>query len=147
MLSRPIQNGRCATRTAQCNSAEKSRSSSRPACSPPTWTITSRQSCARSTRCTMSTAFIPTVGRRLAACLTVTAPSAAKLPPSGTPGYWRVFTDRVLELWKRYDAIAKEKKQDSFFFANSGGNVRGGPNLDRLGKVAAWFQADNQGRT
>ena len=71
----------------------------------------------------------------------------SKLPPSGTPGYWRVFTDRVLELWKRYDAIAKEKKQDSFFFANSGGNVRGGPNLDRLGKVAAWFQADNQGRT
>ncbi len=28
-------------------------------------------------------------------------------------------------LWKRYDAIAKEKKPESFFFANSGGNVRG----------------------
>jgi hypothetical protein len=69
------------------------------------------------------------------------------LPASGTPAYWRVFTDRVLDLWKRYDAIAKEKKRDSFFFANSGGNVRGGPNLDRLGKVIAWFQADNQGRT
>jgi hypothetical protein len=71
----------------------------------------------------------------------------SKLPASGTPAYWRVFTDRVLDLWQRYDAIAKEKKRDSFFFANSGGNVRGGPNLDRLGKVAAWFQADNQGRT
>ncbi|MGB6691883.1 MAG: alpha-amylase family protein [Terracidiphilus sp.] len=71
----------------------------------------------------------------------------SKLPASGTPAYWRGFTDRVLELWSRYDAIAKEKKPDSFFFANSGGNVRGGPNLDRLGKVAAWFQADNQGRT
>lgn len=71
----------------------------------------------------------------------------SKLPVAGTPAYWRVFTDRVLELWQRYDAIAKEKKHDSFFFANSGGNVRGGPNLDRLGKVAAWFQADNQGRT
>ena len=71
----------------------------------------------------------------------------SKLPPSGTPAYWRVFTDRVLELWAKYDAIAKEKKPDSFFFANSGGNVRGGPNLDRLGKIAAWFQADNQGRT
>jgi hypothetical protein len=70
-----------------------------------------------------------------------------KLPASGTPAYWRAFTDRVLDLWQRYDAIAKEKKRDSFFFANSGGNVRGGPNLDRLGKVAAWFQADNQGRT
>ncbi len=71
----------------------------------------------------------------------------SKLPSSGTPAYWRVFTDRVVDLWQRYDAIAKEKKPDRFFFANSGGNVRGGPNLDRLGKVAAWFQADNQGRT
>jgi hypothetical protein len=71
----------------------------------------------------------------------------SKLPPSDTPAYWRAFTDRVLELWQKYDAIAKEKKPDSFFFANSGGNVRGGPNLDRLGEVAAWFQADNQGRT
>jgi hypothetical protein len=69
-----------------------------------------------------------------------------KLPAAGTPAYWRVFTDRVLDLWQRYDVIAKEKKHDSFFFANSGGNVRGGPNLDRLGKIAAWFQADNQGR-
>ncbi len=71
----------------------------------------------------------------------------AKLPPSGTPAYWRAFTERVLALWQRYDGIAKEKKADSFYFANSGGNVRGGPNLDQLGKIIAWFQADNQGRT
>ncbi len=71
----------------------------------------------------------------------------SKLPAPGTPAYWRVFTERVLELWQRYDAIAKEKKPDSFFFANSGGNVRGGPNLDRLAKTLVWFQADNQGRT
>jgi hypothetical protein len=71
----------------------------------------------------------------------------AKLPPSNTPAYWKVFSDRVLNLWHRYDAIAKEKKQDSFYFANLGGNVRCGPNLDRLGKTAVWFQADNQGRT
>ena len=71
----------------------------------------------------------------------------SKLPPSGTPAYWRAFTDRVLDLWQRYDALAKEKNPASFFFANSGGNVKGGPNLERLGKTAAWFQADNQGRT
>jgi hypothetical protein len=71
----------------------------------------------------------------------------AKLTPSNTPAYWRAFTDRVIDLWQRYDVLAKEKKKDSFFFANSGGNVRGGPNLDRLGKTLAWFQADNQGRT
>ena len=71
----------------------------------------------------------------------------SNLPAAGTPAYWQAFNDRVFELWRKYDAIAKEKKPDSFFFANLGGNVRGGPNLDRLGKIAAWFQADNQGRT
>ena len=70
-----------------------------------------------------------------------------KLSPPNTPAYWRAFNDRVFELWQKYDAIAKEKKSDSFFFANSGGNVRSGPNLDRIGKVISWFQADNQGRT
>ena len=59
-------------------------------------------------------------------------PICSKLPSSNTPAYWRVFTDRVLQLWTKYDAIAKEKKPDSFFFANSGGNVRGGPDLDLL---------------
>ena len=71
----------------------------------------------------------------------------SKLPPSSTPAYWRAFNDRLRELWQKYDAIAKEKKADSFFFANLGGNVHAGPNLDRLGKVAVWFQGDNQGRT
>ncbi len=70
----------------------------------------------------------------------------SKLPASGTPAYWRAFNNRVLDLWKRYDAIAKEKKTDSFFFANSGGNVHASVNLDALGKTIAWFQADNQGR-
>ena len=71
----------------------------------------------------------------------------SKLPPADTPAYWKVFNERVLELWQAYDAIAKEKKRDSFYFANLGGNLRCGPNLDRLGKTAVWFQADNQGRT
>jgi hypothetical protein len=70
-----------------------------------------------------------------------------KLPPAGTPAYWRVFNDRLFELWNKYDAIAKEKKPDSFYFANLGGNVHASPNLDRLTKIAAWFQGDNQGRT
>ena len=71
----------------------------------------------------------------------------SKLPRTGTPAYWRAFNDRLFDLWQRYDALAKEKKTDSFFFANLGGNVHAGPNLDRLAKIAAWFQGDNQGRT
>jgi hypothetical protein len=71
----------------------------------------------------------------------------SKLPPRDTPAYWRAFNDRLFELWNKYDAIAKEKKPDSFYFANLGGNVHASPNLDRLGKTAVWFQGDNQGRT
>src|SRR5207244_8473460 len=61
--------------------------------------------------------------------------------------YSRVFNERVIELEHNQDSIAIEKKPDSFYFANLGGNVRCGPSLDRLGKTAVWFQADNQGRT
>ena len=71
----------------------------------------------------------------------------SKLPRPNTTAYWKAFNDRVLSLWNKYDAIAKEKKHDSFYFANLGGNVRCGPNLERLAKTAVWFQADNQGRT
>jgi hypothetical protein len=71
----------------------------------------------------------------------------SKLPPTGTPAYWQAFNNRVFDLWQRYDSLAKEKKPDSFFFANLGGSVHAGPNLDRLGRIAAWYQADNQGRT
>jgi hypothetical protein len=73
--------------------------------------------------------------------------NCAKLPAANTVAYWHAFNDRLFELWQKYDAIAKEKKPDSFFFANLGGNLHAGPNLDRLGKLAAWFQGDNQGRT
>ncbi len=68
------------------------------------------------------------------------------LPPSGTPAYWDKFNDRMEFLWKSYDSLAKEKKSDSFFFANSGGGARSAMNLDRLGKICDWFQGDNQGR-
>jgi len=71
----------------------------------------------------------------------------SKLPAPGTPAYWHTFNDRLFELWNKYDTIAKDKKPDSFYFANLGGNVHASANLDRLGKLAVWFQGDNQGRT
>ena len=39
----------------------------------------------------------------------------SKLPPSGTPAYWRVFDDRVFELWQKYDAIARRKSRTVSF--------------------------------
>lgn len=71
----------------------------------------------------------------------------AKLPAAGTPAYWDHFNRRMASVWKFYDGIAKERKATSFYFANLGGGVYGGPNLAQLGEYCTWFHSDNQGRT
>ena len=73
-------------------------------------------------------------GRPSAACPSATAPYVANCRPRRPAAFWHVFNDRVFNFWPKYDAVAKEKKPDSFFFANLGGNVSGGANLSRLGK-------------
>jgi hypothetical protein len=69
-----------------------------------------------------------------------------RLARPGTVEYWEQFTQRVIYLWKLYEGIAKEKKPDSLFYANLGGNVRATPNLKQLAEVCQWFNCDNQGR-
>lgn len=69
-----------------------------------------------------------------------------KLPPPKTPAYWDKFNDRVMELWRLYDGIAKEKNREAFYFANMGGGIHATPNLVQVGAISQWFQADNQGR-
>jgi hypothetical protein len=54
--------------------------------------------------------------------------------------------DRVVEIWSLWDKIAKEKNPDSVYVGNLGGGIRTVKDLKRLGKVAAWFNADHQGR-
>jgi len=73
-------------------------------------------------------------------------PVCRKLPPSDSIEYWDKFNDRTVELWKRYDSIAKEKKAANFYFANLGGGIRSTANLVKLGEMCEWFQCDNQGR-
>ena len=69
-----------------------------------------------------------------------------RLGRPGTIEYWEQFNKRVLELWKLYDGIAKEKNANNLFYANLGGNVRATPNLKQLAEVCHWFNCDNQGR-
>ncbi len=69
-----------------------------------------------------------------------------QLPPPKTPAYWDKFNERVLELCKLYDSIAKKKNATSFFFPNLGGGIHTSPNLAQLGEWCPWFQSDNQGR-
>ncbi len=68
------------------------------------------------------------------------------LPSPKTTAYWDKFNDRVIDLWKLYDGIAKEKNREAFYFANMGGGIHATPNLVQVGALSQWFQADNQGR-
>jgi hypothetical protein len=69
-----------------------------------------------------------------------------RLPPPGTREFLDAHLERTLELWRLYDAIAKEKKPDNIFFGNLGGGINAVPSLQRLAEVCHWFNCDNQGR-
>jgi hypothetical protein len=69
-----------------------------------------------------------------------------KLAPAGSVAYWEQFNARIVEVWKLYDGIAKEKKPDNLFFANMGDGLRATPNLKQLAQVCEWYNCDNQGR-
>jgi hypothetical protein len=75
------------------------------------------------------------------------------LPADSRPseGAYRNFVrfheDRVLEVWKLWDAAAKEKAPENLYFGNLGGSVRATLNMGRIGALAAWYNADHQGRS
>ena len=60
--------------------------------------------------------------------------------------YYEVYMDRVTHIWKLWDSIAKEKSSDSVYAGNLSG-TRTIKDVKRLSDVAAWFYADNQGRS
>lgn len=61
--------------------------------------------------------------------------------------YYDVYMDRVLEVWKLWDAVAKEKNANSVYVGNLGGGIRTVKNVKKLADVAGWFNADHQGRS
>ena len=60
--------------------------------------------------------------------------------------YYGVFMRRVLDVWKQWNDVAREKGSESVYVGNLGGSIRTVKNLKLLGEVAGWFNADHQGR-
>jgi len=61
--------------------------------------------------------------------------------------YYAVFMDRLLEVWRLWDAVARERRPDAVYVGNLGGGIRVVKDLARIGQVAGWFNADHQGRS
>ncbi len=61
--------------------------------------------------------------------------------------YYGVYLDRVLEIWRLWHAVVTEQERSSVYVGNLGGGIRTVKNVRRLGEVAAWFNADHQGRS
>jgi hypothetical protein len=55
--------------------------------------------------------------------------------------------DRVLEIWRQWQTVVTERGRSSVYVGNLGGGIRTVQNVRRLGEVAAWFNADHQGRS
>jgi hypothetical protein len=75
------------------------------------------------------------------------------VPPEGTDGasaiyrkYYDVYMDRIAEIWSLWEKTAKEGNPNSVYVGNLGGGIDTVKDVKRLSEVAAWFNADNQGR-
>jgi hypothetical protein len=61
--------------------------------------------------------------------------------------YYRAYMDRVLAIWRLWNQVAREKSPDSVYVGNLGGGLDTVKDLKEISQVAAWFNADHQGRS
>lgn len=87
------------------------------------------------------------------ACQKIYREKTGGVPPETTDAqnpvyrkYYEVYMDRIAEVWKLWNKVAQEKNPDSVYVGNLGGGIRTVKDVKRLGEVAAWFNADHQGR-
>jgi len=76
------------------------------------------------------------------------------IPPTDTDAtsrvyrqYYDTFMDRVVDIWKQWDDVAREGARDSVYVGNLGGGIRTVKDIWRIGRTAGWFNADHQGRS
>jgi hypothetical protein len=61
--------------------------------------------------------------------------------------YYQAYMDRVLALWRLWDQVVREKNPQSVYVGNLGGGLDTVKDLRVISQVAAWFNADHQGRS
>lgn len=66
--------------------------------------------------------------------------------PADSPEFHERHLQRVVELWRLYTAIAREKHPDNIYYGNLGWGIGAQTNLNVLGVECLWFNCDNQGR-
>jgi Hypothetical glycosyl hydrolase 6/Beta-galactosidase trimerisation domain len=88
------------------------------------------------------------------ACKKIYREQTGGVPPETTDAastvyrkYYEVYMDRIAEIWKLWNRVAQEKNPESVYVGNLGGGIRTVKDIKRLGAVAAWFNADHQGRS
>jgi hypothetical protein len=76
------------------------------------------------------------------------------IPPAETDAsstlyrkYYQAHMDRVLEIWRLWDGIAREKNPESVYVGNLGGGLDTVKDLKQISQTASWFNADHQGRS
>jgi hypothetical protein len=87
-------------------------------------------------------------------CQKICREQVGGVPPAETDSssllyrrYYEAYLSRVQEVWKLWDVVAKEGKPNSVYVGNLGGGIRTVKSLKKLAEVAAWFNADHQGRS
>jgi hypothetical protein len=88
------------------------------------------------------------------ACQKIYSEEIGGIPPESTEArsavyrkYYAVYMDRIAEIWKLWNDVAQENKRESVYVGNLGGGLRTVKDLKRLSEIAAWFNADHQGRS
>ena len=88
------------------------------------------------------------------ACRDVYRTQVGGIPPQETDAtnplyrkYYEVFMDRVVEIWKQWEGIAREASSEAVYVGNLGGGIRTVKDMWRIGRTAGWFNADHQGRS
>jgi len=61
--------------------------------------------------------------------------------------YYQAYMDRVLAIWRLWGEVAQEKTPQSVYVGNLGGGLDTVKDLKDISQVAAWFNADHQGRS